>query len=97
MCIILQCGCTLSRDGRSNLFLPLHSYHVHEKIQNFMVPIPAGSWHDEMIDELYASLLGRKQRDLINEEEAEQEQEEAENEDHEIVNGEAVDGLRIFG
>ncbi|CAO3669892.1 unnamed protein product [Umbelopsis ramanniana] len=72
-------------------------YHVHEKIQNFMVPIPAGSWHGEMVDELYASLLGRKQRDLINEEEAEQEQDKAEEEDHEIVNGEAVDGLRIFG
>ncbi|KAI8579041.1 hypothetical protein K450DRAFT_243581 [Umbelopsis ramanniana AG] len=72
-------------------------YHVHEKIQNFMVPIPAGSWHDGMTDELYASLLGRKQRDLMNEEEAQEEQDEPENEDHEIVNGEAVDGLRIFG
>ncbi|GAA5838837.1 hypothetical protein JCM5353_003483 [Sporobolomyces roseus] len=34
-------------------------YHVHEKIQNFMIPIEAASWHDEQIDELFASLLGR--------------------------------------
>ncbi|KAG9304948.1 hypothetical protein G9A89_003117 [Geosiphon pyriformis] len=35
-------------------------YHVHEKLQNFMVPIPSGTWHEDMIDELYASLLGKK-------------------------------------
>ncbi|CAG8622304.1 11801_t:CDS:10, partial [Ambispora leptoticha] len=35
-------------------------YHVHEKLQNFMVPIPTGTWHEDMIDELYASLLGKK-------------------------------------
>jgi protein AATF/BFR2 len=34
-------------------------YHVHEKLQNFMVPVPAGYWHQDMIDELYASLLGQ--------------------------------------
>ncbi|GAA5895296.1 AATF family protein [Sporobolomyces salmoneus] len=34
-------------------------YHVHEKIQNFMIPIEAATWHDEQIDELFASLLGR--------------------------------------
>ncbi|KAG2150227.1 TRAUB-domain-containing protein [Suillus bovinus] len=34
-------------------------YEVHEKIQNFMVPITTqGSWHEEQIDELFASLLG---------------------------------------
>lgn len=70
---------------------------MHEKIQNFMVPIPAGSWHDEMTDELYASLLGRKQRDLITEEDGIDEEKGNEDEDHEIVNGQAVDGLRIFG
>ena len=34
-------------------------YQVHEKLQNFMVPIPTqrGAWHDEQIDELFASLL----------------------------------------
>ncbi|BGP56648.1 hypothetical protein JCM8202_000165 [Rhodotorula sphaerocarpa] len=34
-------------------------YHVHEKVQNFMIPIDAGDWHDEQIDELFASLLGK--------------------------------------
>lgn len=36
------------------------SYEVHEKIQNFMVPVPVpGAWHEEQIDELFASLLGK--------------------------------------
>ncbi|GAA6009517.1 hypothetical protein JCM10207_003812 [Rhodosporidiobolus poonsookiae] len=34
-------------------------YHVHEKAQNFMIPVEAGHWHDEQTDELFASLLGR--------------------------------------
>ncbi|BGP17846.1 rRNA-processing protein bfr2 [Rhodosporidiobolus nylandii] len=34
-------------------------YHVHEKAQNWMIPVEAGHWHDEQIDELFASLLGR--------------------------------------
>ena len=35
-------------------------YQVHEKLQNFMVPIAVsrGAWHDEQIDELFASILG---------------------------------------
>jgi len=32
---------------------------VHEKIQNFMIPIDANGWHEEQVDELFASLLGR--------------------------------------
>jgi protein AATF/BFR2 len=38
-----------------------YRYQVHEKIQNFMVPIPlaAGAWHEAQIDELFASLLGK--------------------------------------
>jgi protein AATF/BFR2 len=40
--------------------LILRSYEVHEKIQNFMVPVTThGSWHEEQIDELFASLLGK--------------------------------------
>jgi protein AATF/BFR2 len=36
------------------------SYEVHEKLQNFMVPVPVqGSWHEEQVDELFASLLGK--------------------------------------
>ncbi|EPQ56406.1 TRAUB-domain-containing protein [Gloeophyllum trabeum ATCC 11539] len=38
-------------------------YEVHEKLQNFMVPVPMhaarGAWHEEQIDELFASLLGK--------------------------------------
>jgi protein AATF/BFR2 len=34
-------------------------YTVHEKAQNFMVPLPLShGWHDEQIDELFSSLLG---------------------------------------
>ena len=35
-------------------------YQVHEKLQNFMVPVTVakGVWHDEQIDELFISLLG---------------------------------------
>ncbi|ORX55086.1 TRAUB-domain-containing protein [Hesseltinella vesiculosa] len=40
-------------------------FNVHEKIQNFMAPIPSGQWHDEMIEDLYSSLLG--QRKLLQE------------------------------
>ncbi|KAG6381522.1 TRAUB-domain-containing protein [Boletus reticuloceps] len=35
-------------------------YEIHEKIQNFMVPVSTqGSWHEEQVDELFASLLGK--------------------------------------
>ncbi|KAH9004658.1 apoptosis-antagonizing transcription factor [Lactarius hatsudake] len=36
-------------------------YEVHEKMQNFMVPVPvaAGAWHEAQIDELFGSLLGK--------------------------------------
>lgn len=33
-------------------------YHVHEKLQNFMAPIPMISWEKEQIDELFKGLLG---------------------------------------
>ncbi|CAE6495370.1 unnamed protein product [Rhizoctonia solani] len=33
-------------------------YEVHEKLQNFMVPVPTATWHEEQIDELFANLLG---------------------------------------
>ncbi|KAF9648879.1 TRAUB-domain-containing protein, partial [Thelephora ganbajun] len=35
-------------------------YEVQEKLQNFMVPTPStNGWHDEQIDELFSSLLGK--------------------------------------
>ncbi|KAF9292373.1 hypothetical protein BGZ68_007388 [Mortierella alpina] len=63
-------------------------YHVHEKLQSFMAPIPAGTWHEEMVEELFSSLLGRKGGNLDDEEEVEEEEKEEELPD---------DGLRIFG
>jgi protein AATF/BFR2 len=38
----------------------LSRYEVHDKLQNFMVPVPVpGMWHEEQIDELFSSLMGR--------------------------------------
>ncbi|KAI8922157.1 apoptosis-antagonizing transcription factor [Powellomyces hirtus] len=34
-------------------------FHVHDKLQNYMAPEPRGTWHDSMIDELFAGLLGQ--------------------------------------
>ncbi|KAM6496856.1 Apoptosis antagonizing transcription factor domain containing protein, partial [Amanita muscaria] len=35
-------------------------YQVHDKLQNFMVPVPiVGAWHEEQVDELFGSLLGK--------------------------------------
>lgn len=32
---------------------------MHEKAQNFAVPVPlSNGWHDEQVDELFSSLLG---------------------------------------
>jgi len=38
-----------------------YSYDVHEKLQSFMVPVPTsvGAWHEEQVDELFASILGK--------------------------------------
>ncbi|KAK9476018.1 apoptosis-antagonizing transcription factor [Lipomyces japonicus] len=33
-------------------------YHVQEKIQNFMAPVPIISWNDDQIDELFSGLFG---------------------------------------
>lgn len=33
-------------------------YHVHEKLQNFMAPIPTLTWEKEQTDELFKGLLG---------------------------------------
>lgn len=34
-------------------------FTVHEKIQNFMVPIPRASWQQDQTDDLFASLFGK--------------------------------------
>lgn len=45
--------------------LTLCRYEVHEKMANFMVPVLtiAEGWHEEKIDELFASLLGKRAED----------------------------------
>ncbi|KAF8075074.1 apoptosis-antagonizing transcription factor [Lyophyllum atratum] len=72
-------------------------YETHEKLQNFMMPVPAnGGWHEEQIDELFASLLGKGfeipgQGDEDDDEGAARRQEEAQL-------GEALKGgFRVFG
>lgn len=43
----------------SPYLLTLTRYDVHEKLQSFMVPINVqGAWHEQQVDELFASLLG---------------------------------------
>ncbi|RUS29069.1 apoptosis-antagonizing transcription factor, partial [Jimgerdemannia flammicorona] len=68
-------------------------YHVHEKLQNFMAPVPTGTWHEEMMDELYVSLLGKSGHSM-DEESKDEAEEETKSMD---VNGAAIDRLRIFG
>jgi protein AATF/BFR2 len=68
------------------------SYEVHEKLQNFMVPVPVtGVWHEEQIDELFSSLLGRGFEHSMGGEEDEDKQ-RAELEDEALK-----DGYRVFG
>ncbi|KAJ8100895.1 apoptosis-antagonizing transcription factor [Lipomyces tetrasporus] len=43
-------------------------YHVQEKIQNFMPPIPSTTWNDEQIDDLFSGLFGQKVMDVVQEE-----------------------------
>ena len=70
-----------------------HSYETHEKLQNFMVPVPViGGWHEEQIDELFASLLGKGFEGLGTGEDA------ADGEGEEMELNEALkDGFRVFG
>ena len=79
----------------SLVFFPLtnsrHRYHVHEKAQNFMIPIDAGGWHEEQTDELFSSLLGRTFPKVIDEGSKEIGDEENPGKDVE------VGSLRIFG
>lgn len=68
----------------------LPRYHVHEKVQNFMIPIEANGWHDEQTDELFASLLGRSFPVVRDEDEEEVVGQT-------MANSGDVGALRIFG
>lgn len=52
---------TRASKGRKLRFIP------HEKMMNFMVPVQmegvGGGWHDEQVDELFGSLLGKRVED----------------------------------
>lgn len=73
------------------LIVSRNSYEVHEKLQNFMVPVPiAGAWHTEQVDELFTALLGKGFEDSGIHDKAEVEQD--------IDLGAALKGgFRVFG
>ncbi|KNZ75106.1 Protein bfr2, partial [Termitomyces sp. J132] len=70
-------------------------YETHEKLQNFMVPVPViGGWHEEQIDELFASLLGKGFEGPGTREDAA----DGEGGQEEMELSEALkDGFRVFG
>ncbi|KAJ3814173.1 apoptosis-antagonizing transcription factor [Lentinula aff. lateritia] len=69
-------------------------YDVHEKLQNFMAPIHVkGTWHEEQIDELFTSLLGRGFEEAIN---AQANEVVGPREDPGESSG-AYEGFRVFG
>jgi protein AATF/BFR2 len=73
-----------------------YSYEVHEKLQNFMVPVPAhGSWHEEQIDELFASLLGKGFGDTDGQGEIEGAEKDSETEGR--LEKSMNEGFRVFG
>ncbi|KAJ2744614.1 rRNA-processing protein bfr2 [Coemansia sp. BCRC 34301] len=66
-------------------------YHVIEKLQSFMPPIPAGTWHEDMVNELFSSLLGQKVPQSILDEKLDSEMA------HGSLGGIGGRGLRLFG
>ncbi|KAI8322200.1 TRAUB-domain-containing protein [Martensiomyces pterosporus] len=76
-------------------------YHVMEKLQNFMPPIPAGTWHEDMTNELFSSLLGnRVPKSILDEEMDEGDARPATVTESLVQTGEidvSGQGLRLFG
>jgi len=57
-------------------------------MQNFMGPVPmAGAWHDEQIDELFSSLLGKGFENVVQNSDS----------TSEIPQNFDLSGFRIFG
>lgn len=74
----------ISPEGSANR---LNRFEVHEKMQNFMGPVPmAGAWHDGQIDELFSSLLGKGFENVVQNSDS----------SSEIQNFD-LSGFRIFG
>jgi protein AATF/BFR2 len=70
-------------------------YEVHEKIQNFMVPVTTqGSWHEEQIDELFASLLGKGFENSV---QAADDGMDEDNSMREQIDAALKGGFRVFG
>ncbi|KAJ4473701.1 apoptosis-antagonizing transcription factor [Lentinula aciculospora] len=71
-------------------------YDLHEKLQNFMAPIHVkGTWHEEQIDELFSSLLGKGFEEEINAQ-ADEALSEA-REDIGNFSAGTLQGFRVFG
>ncbi|KAJ2656503.1 rRNA-processing protein bfr2, partial [Coemansia sp. RSA 1200] len=79
-------------------------YQVMEKLQNFMPPIPAGTWHEDMVNELFSTLLGQKVPQSILDAEAENAAgvSKSTSVTESLINSGEIDisdtqGLRLFG
>ncbi|KAJ2779763.1 rRNA-processing protein bfr2 [Coemansia interrupta] len=75
-------------------------YQVMEKLQNFMPPIPAGTWHEDMVNELFSSLLGQSvPQSILDAETNDNDSEDTAAASHahssDIVTD--IKGLRLFG
>ncbi|KAJ6485903.1 apoptosis antagonizing transcription factor-domain-containing protein [Mycena sanguinolenta] len=67
-------------------------YEAHEKLQNFMVPVPVpGMWHEEQIDELFSSLMGRGFEGALGQ------ADESMGVDEPPLGGDVLKGFRVFG
>lgn len=68
---------------------------MHEKLQNYMVPVPAAhGWHEEQIDELFSSLLGRGFEDVAP---ASTQAEGLGDMESQLINADILKGFRVFG
>ncbi|EIM80462.1 TRAUB-domain-containing protein [Stereum hirsutum FP-91666 SS1] len=73
-------------------------YEVHEKIQNFMVPVPLhNAWHESQIDELFASLLGKGFEHANNGGHAVDDDVDGMGVERVELGAEALKGFRVFG
>ncbi|KAJ7355566.1 apoptosis antagonizing transcription factor-domain-containing protein [Mycena albidolilacea] len=67
-------------------------YEVHEKLQNFMVPVPVpGMWHEEQVDELFSSIMGKGFEGALGKED------ESMGVDEQPVGDVLKGGFRVFG
>lgn len=71
---------------------------MHEKLQNFMPPVPAAhGWHEEQIDELFSSLLGRGFEDVGPAPVSLSQGEGLRDIESGSINADVLKGFRVFG